>query len=83
MIENGDIAQDAGYDQSRGIIADRNSLESITVCDPCIDYLTSAGLFNLKITNRKRWLGAGGFYTFEESKNTEDAGVINQEDPQI
>lgn len=81
MIENGDIAQDSGYDQNRGMVADKPILESITVCQPCIDFLVSGGLFNLKIANRKRWLGLGGgsgFYAFDEIDNTAGAGVINK-----
>lgn len=66
MWRNGDIAMDSGYDQERGMVADNRMLEEITVCRPCINFLTQAGLFNLKIKNRKRfWQGGGNEFNHE------------------
>jgi len=68
MWKNGDIALDPGYNQERGIVADTHALQELTVCQPCIDFLTLAGLFNLKITNRKRFMSGDSFGIFGERK---------------
>lgn len=56
MFRNGDIAQDSGYDQERGVVAEKRMLQEITVCQPCIDFLIQAGLFNATIKNRRRFM---------------------------
>jgi len=56
MYRNGDIAQDSGYDQERGVVADKRALQEIVVCQPCIDFLIQAGLFNSTIKNRRRFM---------------------------
>ena len=56
MYRNGDIALDSGYDQERGIVAEHHAMQELVVCQPCIDYLIQAGLFNLKVKNRRRFM---------------------------
>lgn len=67
MWKNGDIALDSGYDQESGIRADIHALQELVVCQPCIDFLITAGLFNLKMKNRKRFMNEDtfGFGTHE------------------
>ena len=57
----GDISLDPGYDQERGIVASKAQLEDLAVCEPAINFLVEAGLFNLKIKNRKRWMNGDTF----------------------
>lgn len=56
MYRNGDIAQDSGYDQERGIVAEHHAMQELVVCQPCIDFLIEGGLFNLKVKNRRRFM---------------------------
>lgn len=55
MFKNGDIALDSGYDMQKGIIAPKNALNEITICQPAIQILQNSGLLNMNITNRKRY----------------------------
>ena len=55
VFKNSDLALDSGYDPDSGIIADYEKINSIAICQPTIDLLKSAGLFNLRIYNRRRF----------------------------
>ena len=56
VFRNSDIATDSGYDPDRGIIADKGTLDSIAVASVAIDYLKACGLWNLNISNRRRYI---------------------------
>ena len=60
---NGDLAMDSGYDAERGVIIEQSKLSGLEVCQAAINYLSNAGLFNLVIKNRPRyvrgWPGPG------------------------
>ncbi len=56
MYRNGDIAQDSGYDQEKGLVVDNHAKQEIIICQPCIDFLIQAGLFNSTIKNRRRFM---------------------------
>lgn len=65
MWKNGDLSLDSGYDQNSGQIVDPRMLEEIEVCRPAINFLIEAGLFNLKVINRKRWISGDALGVFE------------------
>lgn len=54
MWRNGDLSMDSGYDQEAGIVVRQNELANIRICQASMDYLQTAGLFNLVIKNRPR-----------------------------
>lgn len=55
VFRNGDIGQDSGYDQEKGVIAPSENLQSIEICRPCINFLKCAGLYNHNIQNTFRY----------------------------
>lgn len=55
VYKNSDLALDSGYDPDSGIIADYEKINSIAICQPAIDYLKTAGLFNLRVRNKRRY----------------------------
>jgi hypothetical protein len=55
VFRNSDLALDSGYDPEQGVIADYEKINSIAICQPAIDLLKTAGLFNLRITNKRRF----------------------------
>lgn len=57
IYRNTDISLDSGYDPERGIIVERSTLDSITVCSTALNFLKTAGLYNLNVTNRLRYPG--------------------------
>lgn len=69
MWRNGDLGIDSGYDAERGKVIDRKELVEIEVCQAAIDYLSNAGLFNLVMKTRRRyirgWPGIGGNFKDE------------------
>lgn len=54
VYRNSDISLDSGYDPEKGIIAPKEQLNKIVICEAAIDFLRSAGLFNLTISNKRR-----------------------------
>lgn len=58
MFRNGDIGLDSGYDPEKGILADKKVLDSIEVPQEVIDYLIPAGLFNLVVRNKPRFISS-------------------------
>ncbi len=52
--KNGDIDLDSGYDQDKGIIADKGKLNQLKVSSSAIEFLSNAGLYNLVVKNRPR-----------------------------
>lgn len=65
--KNGDLGLDSGYDMERGKIINREELVELEVCQAAINYLSNAGLFNLTLKNRRRyirgWAGCGIDFT--------------------
>ena len=55
VFENSDIAMDSGYDPDRGIVATRNDLKGIAICEPCLDFLKQAGIFTRVMKNSLRY----------------------------
>lgn len=55
VFRNSDISLDSGYDPDRGIIATKGQLNDLVVCQAAIDFLKTGGLYNLRITNRRRF----------------------------
>lgn len=55
VYRNSDISLDSGYDPDRGIIATKGQLNDLVVCQAAIDFLKTGGLYNQKITNRRRF----------------------------
>lgn len=55
VFKNSDLALDSGYDPDQGIIADYETINKIAICQPTIDLLKTAGLFNLRIYNKRRF----------------------------
>lgn len=55
VFRNSDISLDSGYDPERGIIADRQKLKDLTISDAALDFLKTAGLYNHKIRNKRRF----------------------------
>lgn len=55
VFKNSDLALDSGYDPDSGIIADYEIINKIAICQPTIDLLKTAGLFNLRIYNKRRF----------------------------
>lgn len=53
---NGELGLDSGYNAESGKVISRKELIEITVCQDAINYLSNAGLFNLVIKNRRRFL---------------------------
>lgn len=78
MWRNGDIEMDSGYDQERGVVLHSNDKEDIVICKSCLNFLFTAGLFNLKITNRKRYMGGDSFGVFEK-RPKEINGVVGDD----
>ena len=56
MLRNGDTGLDSGYDPDKGPVVTKNYLDKIEICTPALDFLTTAGLNNHSIKNRKRKL---------------------------
>lgn len=56
MYKQGDMGLDSGYDSEKGVIVDRGTLVQLQVCQAAIDYLSNAGLFNLSMKNRPRYI---------------------------
>lgn len=56
--KNGSIALglESGYDQEKGIIVDYDKLSQLEVCQAAINYLGNAGLMNLSIKNKPRYM---------------------------
>lgn len=54
IFRNGDLGIDSGYDAEKGKIVSRADLVELEVCQAAINYLSNAGLFNLKLKNRVR-----------------------------
>lgn len=61
VLRNGDLGLDSGYDSEQGVVAERGDLTVLSVCETSIEYLKSAGLYNQKIQNRKRWLSSDSY----------------------
>ena len=59
MYRNSDIAMDSGYDPDSGIIAKKSELQSIVICEPCLNYLREGGLFNQVISASRRGIRIG------------------------
>ena len=55
VFRNSDISLDSGYDPERGIIAERQKLKDLTISDSALDFLKTAGLYNHKIRNKRRF----------------------------
>lgn len=66
MWKNGDLGMDSGYDPERGKIVDRNDLTVLSICEPALNCIKNAGLYNQKIQNRKRYMRAGGLGMLNE-----------------
>lgn len=56
VLRNSDISTDSGYDPDSGIIADKEELKQLVVCQNTINYLIEANLWNRRIKSR------GGLY---------------------
>jgi hypothetical protein len=64
VYKNGDLGLDSGYDSERGVIVSQKDLNGLEVCQAAINYLSNAGLFNLVMKTRTRyvrgWAGPDG-----------------------
>lgn len=47
---------DSGVDDERGVVIKKNDLLDLQICEASINYLAKAGLFNLTMKNRPRFL---------------------------
>ncbi len=56
IFSNNEIMLDSGYDPEKGIVASRSDLEKIEICQAAIDYIKVAGLYNLCVSNKNRYL---------------------------
>ena len=56
VFRNSDISLDSGYDPEKGVIAQKNDLASIEICQAAIDFIKRAGLYNHVVSNRNRYL---------------------------
>lgn len=54
VYRNSDISLDSGYDPEKGIIAQKDELSSLIICEAALDFLKTAGLYNHVIKNRRR-----------------------------
>ena len=57
VLKNGDISSDSGYDQDNGIIAEKDYLKKITICQNAINYLIEAGLWSRQLRSRGTFYG--------------------------
>lgn len=55
VFRNSDISLDSGYDPDSGIVADRGTLSGLVVSQAALDFLKTAGLYNHRIRNRRRF----------------------------
>lgn len=53
---NGDLGLDSGYNAETGKVIERKDLVELEVCQAAINYLSNAGLFNLVMKPRGRYL---------------------------
>lgn len=67
MWRNGDLGQDSGYDQEKGIIVSADTLEEISVCKPALNYIVVSGIYNQKIQNRRRYMTGDAFGYIEKT----------------
>lgn len=82
MWRNGDIGMDSGYDMEKGKIANRSDLKYIAVCQPALDALIKAGMFNQKMQNRRRTLHGWGA-TLGDYIAANDKAVVRPVNPDI
>ena len=54
IFKNSEIGLDSGYDPEKGIVAKKDDLSAIEICQSAIDYIKVAGLYNHVVTNRIR-----------------------------
>jgi len=69
VLKNSNLNLDSGYDMERGIVTTRGGLKAITVAESAIDQLKEAGLWSMKIKNRRRYIRLDGF-------GSDDAGFL-------
>ena len=55
VFRNSDISLDSGYDPESGIIASKGVLNNLVVSQAALDFLKNAGLYNQRVTNRRRF----------------------------
>ena len=60
MWRNGDLGMDSGYDQERGKVMGRGDLNYLEICQPALNCLKLAGIFNQKMKNYRRTLHGWG-----------------------
>lgn len=54
IYKNSEIGLDSGYDPEKGIVATKDSLSAIEICQSAIDYIKVAGLYNHCVSNKLR-----------------------------
>lgn len=55
VYRNGDVSLDSGYDPTKGRVEDRNYLDTIAICEPALNALKNAGLYNQVMHHKRRY----------------------------
>ena len=55
VFRNGDISLDSGYDPTKGRVENKSYLDSIVICEPAINALKNAGLYNQVLRHKRRY----------------------------